>query len=206
MQDTLKDRFEKESFKDQQEPEIGHRDRFMERLDIEMNHRSEGLQLNISYKFMRAAAAVAVLVTAISFAWFWDQSRALGTETESLSLASVSEKYKEVEYFYKDQMASRLAQLEIEDNEADKYVYNEALAKLSKLDIDYSALEKDLAQNPGNTRIVYAMIQNYQLRITVLETLLQKLNIKETQKTDENEKASLYPIFPVGIHLVPFTA
>lgn len=155
---------------------------------------------------MRAAAAVAVLVTAISFAWFWDQSRALGTETESLSLASVSEKYKEVEYFYKDQMASRLAQLEIEDNEADKYVYNEALAKLSKLDIDYSALEKDLAQNPGNTRIVYAMIQNYQLRITVLETLLQKLNIKETQKTDENEKASLYPIFPVGIHLVPFTA
>jgi hypothetical protein len=206
MQDTLKDRFEKESFRDQQEPEIGHRDRFMDKLDIEMNHRPEGLQLNISYKFMRTAAAVAVLVTAISFAWFWDQSRALGTETESMTLASVSEKYKEVEYFYKDQMASRLAEIEIEDNEADKYVYNEALTKLNKLDIDYSSLEKDLAQNPGNTRIVYAMIQNYQLRITVLETLLQKLNIKETQKTDENEKASLYPVFPVGIHLVPFTA
>ena len=205
MQDMLKDRFEKDLFKDQHEPEIGHRDRFMERLDQEMKHKSEGLQLNISFKFMRAAAAVAVLITAISFAWFWDQTRVLTPETKNLTLADVSEKYKEVEYFYKDQMAIRLAELKMEDNELNKNVYNEAISKLNQLDADYEKLEIGLTQNPGNSKIVYAMIQNYQLRITVLETLLQKLNIKESQKIDENEKASIYPIFPVGVHLLPFT-
>ena len=155
---------------------------------------------------MRTAAAIAVLITTISFAWFWDQTRVLTPETKNLTLADVSEKYKEVEYFYKDQMAIRLAQLKFEDDEVNQNVYNEAIAKLNKLDSDYEKLEIGLTQNPGNTKIVFAMIQNYQLRITVLETLLQKLNIKESQKIDENEKASIYPIFPVGFHLLPFTA
>ena len=103
-------------------------------------------------------------------------------------------------------MTARLTRLETEDNENDQITYKEALNKLNSLEIDYSNLEKDLAQNPGNTRIVYAMIKNYQLRITVLETLLQKLNIKETQKNDENEKANVSPLFPVGIHLVSLSA
>ena len=206
MQDKLKERFENEEQQLLHEPELGHRNRFMERLDDEMNHKPEGLQLNISYQFMRSAAAVAILVTSISFAWFWDQSNVNTPTEKTMTLADVSEKYKEVEFFYKDQMVDRLSKLKTEDNEAGNLVYNEAIDKMNKLEVNYAKLEKDLALNPGNSRIVFAMIKNYQLRITVLETLLQKLNIKETQKTEENEKANLYPITPIGVHLIPFTA
>lgn len=206
MRDKLKDRFEKEGIKDAFEPSLAHRERFMVRLDQEMNHKPEGLQLNISYKFMRIAATAAILITAISFAWFWDHSQVQTTLNKPMTLADVSEKYQKVEFFYQEQMIARLAQIEAKDNETEKIVYKEALNKLDKLDFDYTKLEADLSLNPGNTRIVFAMIKNYQLRITVLETLLQKLNIQETRKTEENEKADLYPIFPVGIHLVPRTA
>ena len=206
MQDKLKERFENEEMNESHEPNFGHRQRFTEMLDKEMEHKADGFQLNISFKMMRIAAVAAILITAISFAWFWDQSKLQTNGSASLTLADISDKYEEVEFFYQEQMTSRLAKLEIEDNENEKITYKEALNKLNKLEIDYSNLERDLAQNPGNTRIVYAMIKNYQLRITVLETLLQKLNIKETQKTEENEKANLSPLFPVGIHLVSLSA
>lgn len=206
MQDKLKERFEKEEGNELHEPNLGHRQRFIDMLDEKMDHKPEGFQLNISFKAMRIAAAAAVLITAISFAWFWDQSQVQTSGSTSLTLADISEKYEEVEFFYQEQMTARLTQLEIEDNEDDKFTYKEALNKLNRLESDYTNLERDLSQNPGNTRIVYAMIKNYQLRITVLETLLQKLNIKETQKTEENEKANLSPLFPVGIHLVSLSA
>lgn len=206
MQDKLKERFEQEEVNELHEPNMGHRQRFIEMLDEEMEHKPDGFQLNISFKMMRIAAAAAVLITAISFAWFWDQSQVQTPGTTSLTLADISDKYQEVEFFYQEQMTARLARLETEDNETDQITYKEALSKLNRLETDYNNLEKDLAQNPGNTRIVYAMIKNYQLRITVLETLLQKLNIKETQKIEENEKANLSPLFPVGIHLVSLSA
>lgn len=206
MQDKLKDLFDKDEFNDELEPSLDHRSRFIDRLDEEMKHRPEGVQLNISYKFMRFAAIAVVLITAISFAWFWDQSQINAPLSQKMTLADVSEKYEEVEFFYQEQMNSRLVQLELKDNEIDKNVYNEALNRLNALDVNYSKLEKELNNNPGNTRIVYAMIKNYQLRITVLEALLQKLNIKETQKIEENEKADLYPIFSIGIHCIPTVA
>lgn len=202
MQDKLKNRFDNEDLGDVFEPSIEHRSNFAQKLDAEMKHKPEGVQLHISYSFMRIAAIAIILITAISFAWFWDQSRVNATP-QTMTLADVSEKYKEVEFFYQEQMSVRLTSLEIADNEQSKQVYNEALQRLNQLNQNYTMLEKDLASNPGNTRIVYAMIKNYQLRITVLETLLNKLNIKETQKAEENEKADLYPIFPLGIHLIP---
>lgn len=202
MQDKLKNIFESEDLGDVFEPSIEHRSNFAQKLDAEMKHKPEGVQLHISYSFMRIAAVAVVLITAISFAWFWDQSR-VNASPQSMTLADVSEKYKEVEFFYQEQMSTRLISLETADNEQNKLVYKEALERLNHLDMNYTKLENDLASNPGNTRIVYAMIKNYQLRITVLETLLNKLNIKETQKAEENEKADLYPIFPLGIHLIP---
>lgn len=207
MQDKLKKHIENQGDPDDQEPGLEHRTHFAELLKKELHQKPKGIQLNISYSFMRVAAIAVLLITAISFAWFWDQSRInVENNTPSMTLADVSEKYKQVEFFYQEQMSVRLAQLASEDAEEEQMVYKEAIRKLNQLDANYAKLEKDLAQNPGNTRVVYAMIKNYQLRITVLETLLQKINIKETQKIEENEKADLYPIFPIGIHLIPSVA
>jgi hypothetical protein len=204
MQDKLKRHIESQGNWDDQEPSLEHRSQFAELLNKELHKKPKGVHLTISYSFMRVAAIAVLLITGISFAWFWDQSRINeASGTPSMALADVSEKYKQVEFFYQEQMSVRLAELATEDAEEEKLVYQEAIQKLEQLDRNYSELEKDLAQNPGNSRIVYAMIKNYQLRITVLETLLQKINIKETQKIEENEKADLYPIFPVGIHLIP---
>jgi hypothetical protein len=206
MQDKLKSRFEKEGFEEVQEPGLKHRIRFQERLENEMPERSKGVEFHVSFKFMRIAAVLIVLISAISFSWYWDHTQVTTTDPKTMSLAAISAKYEEVEVFYKERMNSRLKQLEKEEGDTEKNVYNEAIIKLKKLDEDYRKLEMDLAINPGNTRIVFAMIKNYQLRITVLETLLRKLNIKETQKSEQNEKADLYTVFPVGIHFIPVSA
>ena len=207
MQDKLKELFDSQENLDTHEPNLGHRERFSQRLEEEMGHKPEGVQLNISFKFMRIAAIAVVLVTAISFAWFWDQSsNSIEPVQKAMTLADVSDKYKQVESFYQEQMSARLVKLEAEDAAMEQVTYKEALSKLESLELEYARLENDLAKNPGNTRIVFAMIKNYQLRITVLETLLQKLNIEETQKHEENEKANVSPLFPMGIHLVSLTA
>ena len=114
MQDKLKRHIENQGDLDDQEPGLEHRSHFAELLNKELHQKPKGINLTISYSFMRVAAIGVLLITAISFAWFWDQSRInVENNTPSMTLADVSEKYKQVEFFYQEQMSVRLAQLAI---------------------------------------------------------------------------------------------
>ena len=58
---------------------------------------------------------------------------------------------------------------------------------LSELDSIYSELQQDLRDNIANDEVVEAMIQNYILKIQILEDLLEYMD--ESSKTNEDEKS-----------------
>jgi hypothetical protein len=123
-----------------------------------------------------------------------------------MSLAAISDNYLDVEFFYQNQIDNYLKAISDDDSDLNKSVYKEALLKLHKLELNYDLLEKDLAVNPTNLRVINAMIQNYQIRINVLQTLYQKLEINETIKKQENEKANNSPSLPGSGILSTYTA
>jgi len=161
---------------------------------------------------MRRIAVAALVIIAVTFAWITNSSKIIspantGTElNEGMSLAVISDKYRNVESFYIREVNSKLKLLENSDSDLEKSIYREAIAKLDKLESNYLLLEQDLASNPDNLRVINAMIQNYQLRIKVLETLYKKLEINKTLKINENEKANNNDHRFVSGNLLTYTA
>lgn len=194
MKDKLKQRFEESTDLDkilEASPPDGHRNQFEQRLKKESDSSSNGIKLIVSYRTIRRLSVAAILIIAITFTWLASDSKVVkDSPIEGMELAAISDKYYDVESFYKREVNSRLNLFENSKSEIEKSIYQEALAKLSKLETSYGQLEKELASNPDNLRVINSMIQNYQLRIKVLETLHKKLEINQTLKIDQNEKAN----------------
>jgi len=213
MKDKLKQRFESEEQNLGVTPPEGHRNRFEQRLKEQTTLKpTKGIQFNLSYRTMRRIAVAAVVVIAVTFTWLMNDSKISSpvkgeTElNEGMNLAAISDKYRDVEYFYKKEVNSRLNLIENSGSDIEKSIYREAISKLNKLEDSYKLLEKDLASNPDNLRVINAMIQNYQLRIKVLETLYKKLEINQTLKINEDEKANNNDHQPVSSSIFAYTA
>ncbi len=75
------------------------------------------------------------------------------------------------------------------ENEIYKYTaYNPDIKKqigieFFQMDSIYNSLRRDLKDNIDNKEVVEAMIQNYRIRLNILENMLQQLKGKESTKT-----------------------
>jgi len=58
--------------------------------------------------------------------------------------------------------------------------------EFSQLDSIYNSLKKDLKDNIDNKEVVEAMIQNYHIRLEILENMLNQLKENDTIKTKKN--------------------
>lgn len=192
MQDQLKKRFEDVKETWDEHPPKGHRDRFMNRLEKEQPKK--GWDVHLSYRLVRRLAVAATVIIAAVFIWIYNGTslNPSSQPSQGMTLAAISDKYHNVESFYIREVDHRLKLIENSDSDVESTIYREAIQKLSKLESDYKVLEKDLAAQSDNIRIISAMIQNYQLRIKVLENLYQKLEINQTLKLEENEKAHIH--------------
>ena len=60
--------------------------------------------------------------------------------------------------------------------------------ELTELDYVFRELKEDLNDNADNEEVVVAMIQNYRLKLEILEDILMQLEpAKENTKNNENE-------------------
>lgn len=67
-------------------------------------------------------------------------------------------------------------------------IKSELDSDLSELDKVYSSLREDLKDNVANQEVVEAMIENYRLRIDILEEMLHFLDRQNSDKNNHNNK------------------
>ena len=169
----------RELFMDQ-EPKIGHTDRFEQRL-TKQNKRKRNLQ--ISFKISRVAAVGLLMIMSS----MWAYNEFIKPEDQIMTLGSVSQEYQEVEFFYTSQIADKYNELQnstiIDDN-----LYKESmLQELNHMDSVYTNLQKEMIRNPGDERIVEAMVRHYQTKLKVMTDILNKLkSIQETNNSLTN--------------------
>jgi len=174
------------------EPMDGHFERFEMKLKAESKIRS------ITWKRVLKVAAVVIFVmlatNQISI-YFSPETKGLAglvlnkTENTNISLASLSPEYKEVEFYYTTSINTGLNQwnelskagLISEDEQA---MMDDELKDFENM---YKNLQQDLAANPNDERVINAMLEFYQVKLSVITMIVNKLEEVKQQKNNHYE-------------------
>jgi hypothetical protein len=170
------------------EPPEGHFDRFEARLKGLQQKRSFSLRL--VWK-IAAAAVFAFLVVNQAVIWFSDRNvLPSGTrESGEMTLASVSSEYEEVEFFYTNAINVGLTQWEKLAGEGliseeEQRMMNSELEDFEKT---FRKLQEDLSRSPEDERVINAMIEYYQTKLSLIRMIIERLEeVKQINHT-ENE-------------------
>ncbi len=146
--------------------------------------------LRISWKVVMWRAAAVILIFGASYGVqeILRQRRSMLAGQEEKEIIRGIPELREAEIYYTSLLNDKFSQIEplIRENpELGESIQQD----LSELDSIYAELQKDLRDNIANDEVVEAMIQNYILKIQILEDLLEYMD--ESSKTNEDEKAAI---------------
>jgi len=168
------------------EPREGHFDRFEAKLKLQ--HKKKKITLNLVLKI---AAAVVFVLLATNQAYLYfspgnHPSVFSDAEENGFSLASVSPEYEEVEFYYTNSINVGLNQWNElkEDGLVSEEEQKMMQTELSEFEEMYKTLQSDLASNPNDERVINAMLEYYQAKLSVINMIVNKLE-EVKQKTNK---------------------
>ncbi len=168
------------------EPNEGHFERFEHKLS-DFNKSKKTFTIG---NFLKVASIVILVV--LSGLWVYDNFESRKTNN-GIALREVSPEYSEVELYYShlvSQKYGEINQFQFMDS-AQKIIL---MHELNEMDSIYENLKKDLITNPQDERVINAMIQHYQLKVEVMNQILQQLqqaqNINQ-QKSEDYESTKI---------------
>lgn len=167
------------------EPMDGHFERFEAKLNAQNTKKKK---INFGMVWKVAAAVVFVLLATNQAFIYFSPNR-----NNNMTLASISEEYKETEFYYTssinsgiDQWNRLVSEGKISDEEQ-QMMNNE----LSEFEDMYKNLQKDLKANPNDERVISAIIEYYQTKLSVINIIIEKL--KEVQQDTANAEGQTSP-------------
>jgi len=158
-----------------EEPTDGHLDRFLRKLEKEEeSKRTSGIT------FWRVAAAVIVLVTISVSVLLPRFNSPEDVQYASMSLSDVSEDLADVEMYYQSKLEREYAELNsLSETDPEVKSYMDELENLNEL---YQELEEELYTSGSHEKVVIAMIENFRLRLEIIEKLEQIKNSAKSVK------------------------
>lgn len=151
--------------------------------------QTKKIDLNWTRILVRVAAVVVIFVSSyIFFDYITQQNNKLQlTQTEATDPEDLNayQELMEAEYYYTSIIEQRRTEfIELAGNNAP--LRKEVNIELSELDNIYRELKEDLKDNADNEEVIAAMIQNYRLKLEILEEILQQLQ-PANENTNEDE-------------------
>ncbi|MBN2862850.1 MAG: hypothetical protein JXN62_06795 [Bacteroidales bacterium] len=174
-------------FFEDKEPSEGHFDRFNRKLLMRFPQAKTTRSI---VPYLLKAAVVTLLVT-LSSLWTWEHF--IRPDRSRMALGDVSPHYREVENYFIHQvnlLESEIGTVEISNNPEQKGML---LSEMRSMDSVYVQLQKELKANPGDERIINAMIEHYQTKLEVMSFIVDQLKTirNENQNIQENEKITI---------------
>ena len=99
--------------------------------------------------------------------------------------------YKEAENYYARQVNQKYNKLEHMQFVGDSLQKKIILKEFHNMDSVYTDLRKELKMNPGDERILQAMIEYYQTKLNALNTIINQLSQLQNSKHKNHEKTNL---------------
>ena len=175
MSDELKKYLQQQDQLPEFSPEKGHEDRFLQRLKAEQGSGKPKGRDNL--RWIAVAASLAILLSLGITVWQFRTVPEQQMVEEKMQLQQVSPELKTAEEFLMaelDKKKQRANEIVASDPELQGFI-----DQLNQLEKDYEQLELALNTNRDNERIIAGMIQNYRLRLELLERLFAKYQTKK---------------------------
>lgn len=162
------------------EPTDGHLDRFLRKLDKE-----EEIRKSPVITFWRVAAAVIILVTLSVSVLLPRFNGPDDVQYGSMSLSDVSDDLAEVEMYYQSKLESEYEELNaLSKSDPEVKSYLDELENLNNL---YGELEGQLYASGSHEKVVIAMIENFRLRLEIIEKLEHKNMLRKTDNIKQTK-------------------
>ncbi|HFS67153.1 MAG TPA: hypothetical protein ENK67_02970 [Flavobacteriia bacterium] len=150
---------------DFKEPNIGHFNRFEKRLQNKQPKKRK-------WKRYSLIASVVLLLLVIGWNTF--------SKNEN---TSVVPEFQQSQMYFATVIKEELKKVESQKTSDNRQIINDALLQMDNLEKEFKKLQKDLKTTQNKKAIIYAMLDNYQQRIKILQNLLSTLeNYKQLKK------------------------
>lgn len=149
---------------------------------------SEKKTISLNWKTiaMRAAAVVVIFVSSYYFHDFMNQNEVNGVAEIEFEKDPLFKELIEAELYYSSEINYKKKEFFILTSNSPS-LQNSINLELETLDAIFKDLKEDLNDNADNQEVIEAMIQNYRIKLEILNDLLYQ--IKSTQeKSNENEE------------------
>jgi hypothetical protein len=153
---------------DTEDPLHGHFDRFDAKL-AQLEKRNDSRILTT----MLRIAAVILLGLVITYSAI-REVRLLNRSNENIISETTYPELNEVEQFYTSQLNlyyTKIQQLRFNNDQIEK---KQVIDELSEMDQQVWAMKLDLRQNPDDERIVYAIINFYQMKMELMDMIIAR--------------------------------
>lgn len=135
----------------------------------------------------RVAAAVIIFFASYYYHDYQSNKEMIaGNSTESDANQSLYNTLVEANYYYTSQInqeKEKLYSLTVGNSTLRKEIQNE----LDELDKEFNKLKEDLNDNVDNEEIIAAMIQNYRIKLSILQDVMMQLQDKNNVNTSDDE-------------------
>lgn len=154
---------------------------------VEMDLRKERFTFP-SKVILRIAASVFFLLGA---AWLWMQMNPTAgpeivekstEEKVEYAFTGLSAELEEVEFYYVSEV--NFAQEQLNDYEVDEELFGEVEA----LKLEFELLKEEMGQSADPMMVIEAMIQNYQLRLELLKSILKQVEKERNHQKRMNDE------------------
>lgn len=162
-------------------PPSGHQMRFREKL-LDTHEQKTKRRVLPMWAIGLAAALLVFLISALVV---YNIDSANDSAASSRGLADVSVEMNQMEHYYVDQINQRTAKLDLADPDI-----NSLVKRYKKLEEDYEQLTIVLNKDFDNEKVIDAMIENYQLRLRILEGIKMKMELNDKTKTRNDDSTN----------------
>ena len=180
--DNIDNLFEKleGSFNTNETPK-GHQHRFLDKLKAKQETKKEGKLIKFAFKKALAIAAIVAVIITVSSMLFKAET------ITAADLSSVSPEMEQTQSFFTSAINRELETLNTFKSPETKKMVQDVLKQIDVLESKYELLKTDLVKSGSDKRVIYAMIQNFQNRINLLEQVINKIEKVKNLNTQKNE-------------------
>jgi hypothetical protein len=168
-----------------EEPSDGHLQRFETKLN---QFHSKGKPTFSSWPFLKIASVLVILLLSVNLLVYL-----LPNKKEKKAQRFASTEMNETVNFYNTRINSGLSQLQIMagqgiGSEQELVQLNKELDEMDHL---YQDLQKEYTKNPNDERVINAMIEYYQTKLNIINTIKTDLEYIKTIKNKNHENTQL---------------
>lgn len=164
----------------------GDYDTWWNEIDDRMKLNEEKSTSSFAWKNLMRIAATILLILTIGIAFLWVKGGS-NKYANGVSLHDLSPELAEAEVYYNQLVESKLELIRASNVDVDALVVED----FKMLDSAYNELKMDLEDNMYNEEVIDAMIQNYRIKLQILENVLEEIKKSKDDEDEDNDKESI---------------